>query len=527
MTNSAKIVFIGIDAADKDLIQGWAQAGDLPTFQSLLGRSAWGLTHNPVGLYVGAIWPSFATSLSPARHGCYCYSQLHAGAYQTQQYSVFDLHGQMFWETLSQADRRVAVIDVPRTPPTQPLNGIQIVDWGTHDPDLPDKLYTWPEALAAEIEATYGRDPIGYCNAINRTAAGIQHFRDDLITRAHKKQELSVDILQRDQWDLFMTVFAESHCVGHQCWHLHDASHPKHDPQLAQTVGDPIKDVYMAIDRELGLLLAQIGPETTVIVLASHGMGAHYDGTFLLDDILCRLEGIEAPAMRQQMAKLLNSRWDQAPLLKGPMQFLKRYVWQPLRNRLWKSDKPLRVAMAEPAISRRKCFTLPNNDVYGAIRINLVGREPQGKVQPGAEYDDFCATLTHDLLDLVNVETGQPLVRRVVHTAEQFQGEYLDELPDLMVEWNRDAPIRKVSSPKIGILEKTFPGVRTGDHKPEGLFFAFGPHIQPGHVDPVSVMDFAPTIAAMLDVPLPGVDGQPIVAILPQHEAKITTSPNG
>jgi len=51
-----------------------------------------------------------------------------------------------------------------------------------------------------------------------------------------------------------------------------------------------VERVYVALDAAVGELLRTAGPDTTVVVLASHGMGPHYDGTFMLDDILERLD---------------------------------------------------------------------------------------------------------------------------------------------------------------------------------------------------------------------------------------------
>ncbi|HEX4994728.1 MAG TPA: hypothetical protein VFX87_07160, partial [Methylomirabilota bacterium] len=56
---------------------------------------------------------------------------------------------------------------------------------------------------------------------------------------------------------------------------------------------------------------------------------------------------------------------------------------------------------------------------------------------------------------------------------------------------------------------------RTGDHRPEGLFVAAGPGLGPARLSrSVSVMDFAPTLAALLDVEVPSPDGQPIHELL-------------
>ena len=137
------------------------------------------------------------------------------------------------------------------------------------------------------------------------------------------------------------------------------------------------------------------------------------------------------------------------------------------------------MAASVPELADRLCFTTPNNDVYGGIRVNLVGREPQGRIHPGAEYEAFCEALRTDLLAFVNLDLGQPLVRRVLRTSDLYKGDGVQDLPDLLVEWERDAPISRIQSPKTGVIEEVFPGRRTGDHKPEGPPFRSGPGIVP------------------------------------------------
>lgn len=499
MASSAKVLFIGIDAADKDLILKWTSEGALPTFQNLFNRAAWGATTNPVGLYVGAVWPSFYTGVSPAQHGRYCYTQLQPGSYENQAFRPTDVKAEPFWDALSTANKRVAVIDVPKTFPAKNFNGIHIVDWCTHDPDYP-KLVTWPASLEEEVSTRFGRDSIGDCNGKRDTAADFFSLRDALVERVAKKAEISGHFLAQGKWDCFLTVFSESHCVGHQCWHLRDPGHPRYDANLAQVVGDPVKDVYRAIDQAIAKLIAKVGPETMIIVLASHGMGPHYDASFMLDRMLQRLERVHSPRAYPRLAQVLKWAWNRLP-----RKLTQRY--RPLKSKVKQ--------LGLDAHASRKYFTVPNNDVYGGIRINLAGREPQGKVQPGAEFDKLCESLTRDLLTFVNQDTGEPLVKSVLKTAELYQGAYLDHLPDLMVEWYRDAPITRVYSPLTGEIQGVFKGCRTGDHKPEGLFFIAGPSVRPGPLEtPVSVMDFAPTIASELGVTLPRAEGRSIVPLI-------------
>ena len=89
----------------------------------------------------------------------------------------------------------------------------------------------------------------------------------------------------------------ESHCTGHQLWHLHDPSHPGHDPELVRRLGgDPMREIYRRLDSVVADHLERLGPDDTAYVLFPHGMTAHHDGTHLLDKVLHRLDiGLDDP----------------------------------------------------------------------------------------------------------------------------------------------------------------------------------------------------------------------------------------
>jgi predicted AlkP superfamily phosphohydrolase/phosphomutase len=75
----------------------------------------------------------------------------------------------------------------------------------------------------------------------------------------------------------------------------------------------------------------------------------------------------------------------------------------------------------------------------GAIRINLRGREPEGVVEPGAEYEAFRREIAAALTVLENPETGRPAVRWVARVEELYEGPRLRDMPDLFVEWDHGA----------------------------------------------------------------------------------------
>ena len=163
----------------------------------------------------------------------------------------------------------------------------------------------------------------------------------------------------------------------------------------------------------------------------------------------------------------------------------------------------------------------------GGIRVNLKGREPDGIIRPGEEMEAFCEDLSQKLLKIIDYDTGIPMIKSVRRTSELYQGEALEHLPDLLVEWSDEKLLGaagsgsaegstvRLASGKTGIIEGVNSYCRTGDHRPEGLFIAFGAGIKAGRMErTVSIMDFAPTFADLLGVKLPQIDGKPITEIL-------------
>jgi predicted AlkP superfamily phosphohydrolase/phosphomutase len=522
---ASRVVFLGICGASRDLLLEWAEAGVLPNYRAAMARGLTGFIESMPGFYVGTTWPSFSSAVNPARHGRHYIVQLEPGTYRLQR----EPKGRgsrhpPFWQTLSRAGKRLALFDVPHTGLVDGHNGIQVVEWGAHDGDF-GRTLSFPEGLGDEIVAMFGPHPAARSCDGKKSTEQFATFRDRLVAGAGLRAELTRHYLDRDDWDLLAQVWTESHCVGHQCWHIHDPGHPRHDRAAAVVVGDPVRDVYAAIDAAVGRVLEAIDRDTTVILYTGHGMGPKYDAQFLLDEILLKL-GHATPPGRQvaretsrrqerhrRVDTLLTRGWQLMPA------WLKQSV-QPLRRTLrgWVEEaEPARLPKIDPASSR--CFSVPNNAVHGGIRVNLAGREPDGKVTRGAEYDAFCRRLADDIMEIVNLDTGEPIAQRVFRADSRYAGEYLDNLPDVLVEWNQKSPVFSIGSEKIGRLDGVDPYTRTGDHRKGGIFVALGPHIAPGRLErAVEVTDFGPTIARMLGVELADTDGHPIDEII-RHPA--------
>ena len=531
---SNRIVVIGSDSADFYLIQKWVNEGHLPAMASLISRGSWGKLNSTADISSGTVWPSFFTGASPAKHRGLGRSRLKLGTYRVIDTPYANLvKSKPFWLQLSRTGRRVAILDVPKTYPIEGLNGIQLVAWGAHAPSWhPD---SWPPELIKEVTSRFGSYPAPDDDEfIPKGYRQLKDFYEALISGIKKKGIVSRHFLDREAWDFFITVFAEPHCVGHNYWHLMDENHPAYDSEIAKTLNNSIFNVYSLIDSEIAKLV-DATPGATFLIVSPEGMGPNYTGSYLLPEILRRL-GTVVESQEASSGSVLSKG------LKNPANRLRKLTpagrWGTHAIRNLKSKLPLNVVKAielgkklvpKQAWHAWKCYlmSLGNDwkwsrafcfpsDFNGAIRINLKGREPEGVVEPGEEYESLCEELIHEFSQLINIDTGKKAASEVLRVNQVHKGEYIGELPDIVVKWAGDAPIRGLYSPRIGTVTGENHHERPGAHRPYGFLIAAGKHIAQGRaVEGASIMDIAPTILYLMGEPVPqDMDGKVLLDIL-------------
>src|SRR5690242_16198847 len=154
MMPRAGVIAIGLDSADLRLVSRWCDAGELPVLASLRDRGAAGVLTTPPGLGDDAVWASFSTGLSPGRHGRYHHRQVPPGSYAAGPFR--EAHGELFWDVLGRAGRRVAALDIPKCRLSRGPYGLQVSDWLVHGRD--GATASFPPEVAADLLASFGDD---------------------------------------------------------------------------------------------------------------------------------------------------------------------------------------------------------------------------------------------------------------------------------------------------------------------------------------------------------------------------------
>ena len=169
----------------------------------------------------------------------------------------------------------------------------------------------------------------------------------------------------------------------------------------------------------------------------------------------------------------------------------------------------LRWKTAGIAWERTRAFIIENAN-EGFIRINLRGREPQGIVQPGEEYERLREMLFATAQGLVNPMNG----RRAAHAAhkphQMYAGPCREQMPDVVITWDLEARVtRDLAGEPCGAVH-TEQGPHelipyyTGNHKPNAFAAIVGPGVASGRVlEGASILDIAPTILSRLGINAP------------------------
>src|SRR5262249_42809815 len=412
------------------------------------------------------------------------------------------------WKLLSDHGKRCVVMDAFLTCPLQGFNGSQIVDWGSWSHFWETTIT--PETLKRELEKRFGRYP-----AEDRSKVGMAPpsdflgFHQRLLAGVAKKTEAVKWLMKREDWDLFLVLFAESHPSGHYFWHFHDPSYLTHPREAVGALRHALREIYVALDRALGEILENIDDTTTVFLVSGDGMGPNYSGSPILAHLLGQMglfngnnAGDKSKAESSVGANKPNQRkTDLVTTIRGMIpENVRIAITKTLLPRSVQERLSLRWKTAGISWSQTRAFLIENSN-EGYIRVNLKGREPQGAVEPGKEYEELCEEIYQTVKTLINPANGALAARSVYKSDEIYRGPCRSHMPDIIINWNDDARITtELLAAKYGLARSKEPGCAvppyyTGNHRPDAFMLSLGPGIPQGAVcEGTSILDLAPTI---------------------------------
>lgn len=501
-----KLVVIGLDGAAYKLIHQWTQSGDLPNLARLVEQGSFNILKSTIPVHSPTAWASFITGLNPGKHGVFDFVRRESSGYQLRVIRADEIKGASLWNLLGQNGLQVGVMNVPMTYPPEPVNGYLISGLGT--PDFVP--YTYPPELSEQL------DEAGY--RVNKkfyyTPGRDDEWLEDLNHVTDQRGKTAVRLLNEKPWDFFMVVFRNTDEIGHFFWRHMDESHPRHDPEAPPHYKTAILDLYRKVDDWVGQIVAAAGPDTNIVVMSDHGMGPLYRDVFINEWLWEKgwLKLKEEPAGKKYGRSIFRSigltrKNISDALTRLNLHRLEVLIKKALGDRIRVLPRDERPEFTDAIDwSRTKAYSF---GYYGQIFINLKGREPEGIVEPGAEYETLRKEIQAGLYELTDSEDGLPVVDKVYLREELFHGLSLEQAPDLLTIMRDLTYITRKDyefASERGILFGQPYTDESGSHHLEGICITSGPDIKPtteALSDIPQIMDLTPTILHLMDCPVP------------------------
>jgi predicted AlkP superfamily phosphohydrolase/phosphomutase len=517
-----RVLIIGLDGATFELITPWTQEGKLRHLGHLLKTGAHGALQSTIPPMSPPAWTSFMTGKNPGKHGVFDFTARKPYSYEIEFVNARWRKAETLWKILSDAEKRVCVLGVPMTYPPEQVNGVMISGIDTPATGgMADATAFYPPELHHEIGTKLG----GYLISPNLKAFA-DHQCEAMVEAAlqtvERKMDSALYLLAKEPWDCFMITIGETDGIAHRLWKYHDKYSPLSDEHSSRYQGpDPILSIYEKVDQYIGELCTKASDDYTIIVMSDHGHGGNgsksiFLNTWLEEHGLLRFRtntnGKMLPAL-VEAAKTIG--------IKVVPSSLKRMVFRntQLANKLESSARFGRIDW------RHSQAYSEETPYFPSIWVNLHGREPDGIVMPGKEYEEVRDEIIDTLGKWSDPSTGQRLVSNVHKRENLYSGASVEKFPDLIIEWNHPdgySYLFKSSSsgkrPRIPIRQldaQERRHVKSGDHRDHGIFIASGQDIrQPMLLTETAIIDLAPTILHLLGLPVPeSMDGRVLTEV--------------
>jgi predicted AlkP superfamily phosphohydrolase/phosphomutase len=524
-----RVFIVGWDGATFDLIEPWIAEGKLPNIAEVWRGGAHGELQSTLPPMTFPAWSSFMTGKNPAKHGIYDFTRQRPGSYDLEFVNGGQRKAPSFWKLLSDAGKRVISISVPCTFPPESINGVMLSGFdaaglGGSSSKL-DARGMYPREVYDELDRELGGHPIGSFPIQEINQGRPEDAVQKIIDVIGRKAATAKYLIQNYEWDCAMILFGESDGAGHHFWKYCDRRSPQFTAE-PPSMRDSILRVYEELDRQLGELKQLLPFDTTLLMMSDHGFGG-VGNTVLYPN--CWLREQQLLKFRGGFSRWLSRRLDAlklfavAALPNGIQKFLSRFA----RKQLGGIEAKVRYGIID--WNDTKAF-FEENPYYPSLRINLKGRQPNGTVEPGAEYEELRSELIRRLEAWRHPESGEAIVEKAYRREEVYEGPSLDEAPDIVVKWATHEEYTyafRVSSKSRSLhwIEQLDPhrqdnsaffSGKSGSHRDNGIFLAEGPEVAAGKVvHDARIIDVAPTILHLLGVPTPAdMDGRALIEVL-------------
>lgn len=301
-----RVLLIGWDGADWQMIRPLLEQGKMPTLERLLERGVSGKLATIQPILSPMLWNSIATGKRADKHGIHGFIEPKPDRSGVRPVTSTSRKCKALWNILTQSDMSAQVVSWFASHPAEPIEGSVVTDRfvaqtvAEEDPeDCPPGTFH-PKLLLEEMrQLIVGIDQVeadALLPFVPR-AAEVDQKGDDrlrklasLVARAATVQAATTHLLHKNKnWDLTATYFIGIDEFGHHFMPFHPPQMDGVSPRDVELYGQVMENCYRFHDMMLGAQLELAGLDTTVILISDHG--------FKNDELRPSADGMDNPTV--------------------------------------------------------------------------------------------------------------------------------------------------------------------------------------------------------------------------------------
>ncbi|MEQ9460891.1 MAG: alkaline phosphatase family protein [Phycisphaeraceae bacterium] len=284
---SKRVLLIGWDAADWQMIDPLLQAGAMPNLAGMIGRGVRGNLATIRPILSPMLWTSIATGKRADKHGICGFTEPRPDGTGIRPVSSTSRSTKAIWNILHQKGFTSAVCSWFASHPAEPIRGSIVTDQYARqlavlDCEIDPGPGTFHPAELAEDLNPYRVDPrmldaaalvpfIPHAAEIDQGKDGRLMTLAHLVAKASTVHAAGCHLLRETDWDFAAIYYDAIDHFGHQFMPYHPPAVPGIDERDARIYGPVMEGCYRFHDMMLGTLLQLAGPDADVILVSDHG----------------------------------------------------------------------------------------------------------------------------------------------------------------------------------------------------------------------------------------------------------------
>lgn len=496
MQSNPKVLVVSFDGGVWTNLLPLANSGIMPNLKKLLETGAHSDLESTIPPVTPPAWTAFMTGCNPGKSGVFDFYEYQEGSYKPSLTTSKSIQPPTLWKILSDNGLRVGIVDVPINYPPPEVNGFIVSGW---ERPSNKKVFTYPPELGNKLIENLGDYPI-CLRTFDRQGTKDVDFLNSLIEITSKVASAALWLLETEKTDFFMVHFQTTDIIQHGFWQeIATLDFSSSDPVLKK-----IWEFYGVLDKYLGQLVEKVSSDGTFMLVSDHGFGPVKrrlaTNVWLMENGYLKvkhdLETHLKTTVRSNAIKMV-SKVDALARLKTRIKQKKEEI---------EEQRIIAPRAAYDPINYKETTAFSGiGTVYGAIQLNLIGREPEGIV-PLQEAENLKNEIIQKLTNVKDPASGEPFIKAVYRREEIYNGPALNKIPDLIVVPYPGFYLFSGTGEKE-LFHKAHP-LSFGNHVSEGIFVIKGEGTSNIDLSSPRIIDMVPTIMDIFKLkPLEHLDG--------------------